>query len=99
MSIYLDFSGIDDGPAAKAVLIGLAQVGMLHARTVPAIDSINKVAEIEDWREPIAWGFLDKILVGDIRTDAKWSRGPESSLERLANAVKEYQGETDVPAA
>ena len=99
MSIYLDFSGIDDGPAAKAILIGLAQVGMLHARTVPAVDSIRGVAEIEDWREQITWGFLDKILVGDIRTDAKWSKGPESSLEKLATMVKEYQGETDVPAA
>lgn len=99
MSIYLDFSGIDDGPAAKAILIGLAQVGMLHARTVPAGYSINGVAEIEDWREPITWGFLDQILVGDIRTDAKWSRGAESSLEKLANAVRDYQGEPDVPAA
>lgn len=99
MSLHLDFSGIDDGPAAKAVLIGLAQVGMLHARTVPAVDSVNKVAEIEDWRDPIEWGFLDKILVGDIRTDAKWSKGPDYGLEKLAKAVTEYQGEPDVPAA
>ena len=99
MPLHLDFSGIDDGPAAKAILIGLAQVGMLHARTVPAVDSISNVAKIEDWREPIVWGFLDKILVGDIRTDAKWSRGPDYGLEKLAKAVAEYQGTPDVPAA
>lgn len=73
---------------AQATLVGLARLNILSANTIIVFGSIEEVKELIDYREELPNLFLNYIRRGLIRTDSRWSNGPERELVNLVNIIQ-----------
>ena len=85
--INLAFPGADDQFVARAILVGMARIQLLHARTKDACITIADTADASDWRDDLPDSLLGSIQDGLIRTDALWSRGADLNLNLIAESA------------
>ena len=92
-------SGVENPAFAQAILTGLASTGMLCARTITALNLVTDFASRLDWRDPIDSEFFVQIRAGNIRCDARWSRGGDTPLVDLAKLCADAEETMASPSA
>jgi hypothetical protein len=83
----------DEALVSRALLVGMARLGVLAAGTPEALDLIQSVAETTDYRDELPARFGELLALGVIRTDARWTDPVDESLVRL------YSGQTETSMA
>ena len=73
----------DEEIVARALLVGLARIGVLSAGTPAALSAITEVAGMIDYRDEMPENFGAFIAEGKIQVDARWRHETDASLAAL----------------
>lgn len=73
----------DEALISRALLVGMAKLGVFAAGTPEALGLIQDISEATDYRDELPRRLGELLELGVIRTDARWTDPVDESLTSL----------------